>query len=98
MVARSPLPCLVLSFLAWLGLCTAGATDDRSLNVPPEGFRALFNGKNLANWRGQIAEDPRAVAKITQGLSQEEIKKRQRDADEKTFAHWRVEDGVIHFD
>src|SRR5262245_2944109 len=98
MIARSSLPRLVLSFLASFGLCAAASSDERPLNVPPQGFRAIFNGKNLDNWRGQIAEDPRAVAKITQGLSREEIEKKQQEADKATFAHWTVEDGVIHYD
>ena len=28
----------------------------------------------------------------------EEIKQKQLAADKKTFAHWTVEDGVIHYD
>lgn len=96
MATRSFLPCLVLSFLVSFGLCVAA--DEKPLNVPPQGFRALFNGKNLDNWRGQIAEDPRDIAKLTQGLSREEIEKKQQEADKATFAHWKVEDGVIHYD
>jgi len=72
--------------------------DVQKLNVPPKGFRALFDGKTLANWRGQIDEDPRRIAKVTKDLSDAEIKQLQEAADQKTLAHWKAEDGLIHYD
>src|SRR4051794_7955078 len=45
---------------AALSLCLVGlavAADDKpaaKLNVPPEGFTALFNGKDLTNWQGLV--------------------------------------------
>ena len=41
-----------------LAVATLGA-DDRPLNAPPAGFTALFNGKDLANWR-QDEKDAKA--------------------------------------
>ena len=96
MVARSSLVCLVASSAAWFGLLASA--DDKAINVPPQGFQALFNGKDLNNWRGQIAEDPRDVAKITKGLSPEQIKQKQEAVDKETLAHWLAEDGLIHYD
>ncbi|MGE3808093.1 MAG: DUF1080 domain-containing protein, partial [Gemmataceae bacterium] len=58
----------LLGGLAMLLVTTARSADDKG-NVPPDGFKALFNGKDLNNWRGQIAEDPRDIAKITKGFS-----------------------------
>ena len=46
----------------------AGPTDNR----PPEGFTALFNGKDLTNWKGVIPLGQRAK------LSGEELEKRQQ--------------------
>ncbi|MEX0716956.1 MAG: DUF1080 domain-containing protein [Planctomycetaceae bacterium] len=88
--------CLVVGLA--LAFANVAAAQDRPLNQPPEGFTALFNGKDLSNWRGQIAEDPRAIARSTQGKSPEEAAKLQADADKLTMEHWLVEDGVIHYD
>lgn len=76
----------------------SAAAKDKSLNQPPEGFEALFNGADLDNWRGQIAEDPRDIATITGDMTPEQIQQEQIEADETTFKHWKVEDGEIHYD
>jgi hypothetical protein len=60
-------------------------------NTPPEGFIALFNGKDLSNWQGLIDMKERAK------LSPEERTKRQKEAD-KDLVHWTAQDGVLHFD
>ena len=88
----------VLSLFAGLGLCLAASAGDKALNVPPEGFRAIFNGKDLNNWRGQIDEDPRVVKKRTAGKSEAQIKQMQEAVDTKTMEHWKAEDGLIHYD
>jgi hypothetical protein len=62
-------------------------------NVPPEGFVALFNGKNLDGWKGLVA-DPIKRAK----MSPEELAEAQKKADEQMREHWRVEDGVLIYD
>ena len=61
--------------------------------VPPEGFRALFNGLDLRGWKG-LVEDPKARAKMTP----EELAEKQAQADERMRAHWKVEDGALVFD
>lgn len=91
-------PACVLASLPLFGLCLPASASDENLNQPPEGFRAVFNGKNLENWKGQIAEDPRTVAKITKDLTAGQVEQKQAEADAKTFEHWTVEDGVIHYD
>ncbi len=85
---------LFLSLVAGIASCSGGEPREGA----PAGFRALFNGRDLGNWRGQIHEDPREVAKITRGLSAQEIERKQEEADAKTLAHWIVQDGAIHFD
>ena len=70
----------------------ASATDD-SNNTPPDGFNALFNGKDLAGWKGLVA-DPKKRAE----MSSEELAAEQEKADASMRAHWTVVDGVIVFD
>lgn len=62
-------------------------------NTPPEGFIAAFNGKDLAGWKGLVA-DPPARAKMTP----EQLAKAQEEADKSMREHWKVEDGVLIFD
>jgi hypothetical protein len=62
-------------------------------NTPPEGFHALFNGRDLTGWKGLVG-NPKTRAE----MSEEERKSAQAVADEKMRAHWSVKDGVIVFD
>jgi hypothetical protein len=68
-------------------------TDAKTQNVPPEGFTALFNGKDLTNWQG-LVKNIHARKK----MSTEEIAKAQVEADKIAHAHWSVKDGVLEFD
>lgn len=66
-------------------------------NQPPEGFTALFNGRDLTGWKGLPAsplDNPikRAAA------SKEALAKAQAAADENMKAHWKVTDGVLEYD
>jgi Domain of Unknown Function (DUF1080) len=82
--------------VAVLGAAPSGAgADDKAGpkdNTPPEGFTALFNGKDLSNWQAAIPIMTRDK------LSQEERAKRQKEADEDTMPHWTVKDGIIIHD
>ncbi len=71
----------------------AVSDDKRPDNTPPEGFFALFNGKDLEGWKGLVA-DPKKRAAMTP----EELAKAQVVADEKMKAHWTAKDGVLVFD
>ena len=62
-----------------------------ALNDPPEGFVALFNGKDLAGWRGGTTENP---AKRL-ALPAEEREKLDRESIEDIHKHWRVEHGEL---
>ena len=62
-------------------------------NVPPEGFVALFNGHDLAGWRG-LVKDPPARAK----MSADELAAEQAKADQRMRDHWKVENGEIVYD
>jgi hypothetical protein len=74
-------------------LAAAGAAGARAAdNVPPPGFIALFNGRDLANWHGLIELPQR------QKLDPEALKARQAEADAKMQSHWSVRDGVLTYD
>ncbi len=76
-----------LFWSAALVLCAAtlvSAADP----VPPKGFRAVFNGKDLTGWYGW---NPHLSAKLT-GEKLEANRKEQRAA---FVNHWRVENGEL---
>src|SRR5260370_1579593 len=83
------LAAIVLAFAAMPS--RSADTKSQKDNTPPEGFTALFNGKDLTNWKG-LVELPQRTK-----LSPEELTKAQKEADKK-LSHWKVEDGVIRFD
>jgi hypothetical protein len=62
-----------------------------SPNVPPAGFKALFNGKDLEGWRGLGHTNPYEIAKWTD----EQKKEKQAAADADMKQHWRAEGGEI---
>jgi len=62
-------------------------------NIPPEGFKTLFNGKDLTGWKG-LVKDPKQRAKMTP----EQLAAEQKKADESMNQHWKVEDAALVFD
>lgn len=60
---------------------------------PPEGFVAIFNGKDLTGWKGFVA-NPKQRAE----MSPEELAEAQMAADAEMRAHWKAVDGVLEFD
>ncbi|OAV84599.1 hypothetical protein PTTG_31167, partial [Puccinia triticina 1-1 BBBD Race 1] len=90
-------------FLVILCLLTSASftlADDKAKladNTPPEGFTALFNGKDLSNWKGlpkAPLDSPANRAKATP----EQLAEAQKAADESMKAHWAVKDGALEFD
>ena len=66
-------------------------------NTAPEGFTALFNGRDLTNWKGLLKgpnDNPAKRAK----LSPDELQKAQAEADENMRKHWKVADSALEFD
>jgi hypothetical protein len=59
----------------------------------PKGFVALFNGKDLSDWKGLVG-DPEKRAK----MSPLDLSAAQAKADENMRQHWSVVDGVLNFD
>ena len=81
----------VLTSIGWTA--TKKGAKRRRLNRPPKGFVALFNGRDLAGWKG-LAGNP----KTRREMSREELAKAQAKADEDMRAHWKVVDGTLCFD
>ena len=85
------LPALTATTLVILCSMTPLAAAEPGLNVPPEGYRALFNGKDLAGWRGMGTDNPYQLAAKTEADRAAFFAKNQPGSD----AHWKVVDGVL---
>jgi hypothetical protein len=70
-------------------LCLIVASSAEAIDPsPPEGFRAIFNGRDLQGWYGL---NPHSVARKEGAEKEAELKKMRDD-----FAnHWRVENGEL---
>ncbi len=60
-------------------------------NQPPEGFSALFNGRDLTGWWGLKTEDP----SVWMALPPEKLEVKRKASLSDIQQHWRVEDGVL---
>ncbi len=77
----------MFAILVAASLTTGQAKD----NTPPEGFTALFNGKDLTGWQG-LVEYPK------RDKDPEKYAAQVKAANEKYLPHWTVKDGVLHYD
>lgn len=71
--------------------CTLNAADTPD-NTPPEGFVALFNGKDLTGWKGLVG-NPKTRAT----MPLDELTQKQAEADKRAAEHWTVEDGALKY-
>ena len=78
-----------MSFVA-MSVCLCAAAVSAAENAPPEGFKALFNGKDLAGWYG-CSLNPYKLAE----MSAEERKKTLEEQNITFKAHWSVENGEL---
>jgi hypothetical protein len=60
-------------------------------NTPPEGFTALFNGKDLTGWQG-LVELPK------RDKDPEKYAAQIKEANEKYLPHWTVREGILTYD
>ncbi len=84
---------LLVTCLVW---CTAAlGTEPQQLpdNVAPPGLVALFNGHDLAGWKGLVADPPQRAK-----LSADALAQAQEQADVRMRAHWQIQDGTLVFD
>jgi hypothetical protein len=86
----------LVSFVLITGMALTaakGAAPERAQTAKPlpEGFTALFNGKDFTGWHGQKTMDPRKF----EALSADEKAKALADGAADMKKHWRVDDGVI---
>jgi hypothetical protein len=90
-------------------LAVAGRAADEKAgpkdNMPPPGFTALFNGKDLTNWQGLATVSDkgddgktRQVPVFLSRLSPEERAAKQKEANEKVLPHWTAKDGILTYD
>ena len=66
-------------------------------NTPPPGFTALFNGKDLAGWKGLLKGPNDNPLKRAQ-LAPDKLAEEQVKADQSMKEHWSVANGEIVFD
>ncbi len=71
-------------------LCTAAFARAEDAQ-PPVGFVALFNGKDLAGWRGGDTFDPRKLAEMPDDKRAEQLANWTADMGQ----HWRAEGGEL---
>jgi len=77
--------------IAFAVLFAASLVTPAPDNTPPEGFTALFNGKDLTGWQG-LVELPK------RDKDPEKYAAQIKAANEKYLPHWSVKDGVINYD
>jgi hypothetical protein len=87
----------LVAFCGWLALAlpVRGADEEKAGpkdNMPPEGFIALFNGKDLTGWQGLVELPQRAK------LSKEQLAEKQKAANERILPHWTVKNGILLYD
>ena len=63
----------------------------------PKGFVHMFNGKDLTGWKG-VPKSPYDNPEERAELSPEDLAKVQAEANALMQEHWKVEDGVLHYD
>jgi hypothetical protein len=73
------------------GLFLLAPTLAAEENVPPEGFTALFNGKDLSGWHGMGHFDPRELSAMS---DDDRAKKHAADLED-VKQHWTVENGEL---
>ena len=68
------------------------------IETAPEGFVSLFNGRDLAGWRGITREEGFNIPSKRRAMLPEKRWELQAKADEDMRKYWHVRDGVLFFD
>ncbi len=94
-------PVFVFSAACFLAAAAAITAED---NVPPPGFTALFNGKDLSGWYGWGTQDPADLWNMPEAERAEYKRKsiegglldaKGNDKGDHVNAHWSVENGEL---
>jgi len=92
-----PLTLAVLAFVLVSFAYVATSTGaEQALNKPPKGFVALFNGKDLAGWKG-LLKGPYDNPSKRATLTPDRLNELQKEADDDMRANWKVADGALVF-
>jgi hypothetical protein len=98
---------LISAVLALLFLANAFVDSQKvfaETNVPPTGFTAIFNGKDLSGWYGWSTRDPSELWAMTaqeqasykkQSIEGGLLDKKGQPVADHLLAHWRVENGEL---
>ena len=78
-------------FFALLMPLSLGSLHGQENNQPPEGFVALFNGKDLSGWHGMGHFSPIKLSKMSPDERDSMRDKNAADVE----AHWSVRDGLL---
>ncbi|MBN1816585.1 MAG: DUF1080 domain-containing protein [Sedimentisphaerales bacterium] len=89
--------CKTVPFATFVWMLFASMSVMAQSQSIPEGFIPLFNGHNLAGWKG-LLKSPYDNPIRRAGLSEQERKQLQDQADELMRQHWTIKDGVLCFD
>ena len=92
MLTRGSASWVAISFSVAIGVSFGhGVVSHGGENTPPEGFKALFNGQDLAGWHGMGHFDPRVLAAMSE---EDRAAKRAKDLED-VAQHWSVENGEL---
>jgi len=69
-----------------------------TVKLCPDGFKPLFNGKDLTNWKGVTTQEKFDNPKVRHAASIEKRAEMQKIADQQMIDHWHVRDGALFFD
>ncbi len=67
-------------------------------NKAPEGFTALFTGKDLTNWKGVTRKEKFDSPLVRQAATPAKRAEIQKIADEEASQHWHIRDNAFYFD
>lgn len=82
------LPTLIALIACLLLIVPVSAQNN---NQAPEGFTALFNGKDFAGWTGGTTRNPEEI----KALPEDQAKAWRKKMQEGVAKHWRVADGEL---
>ncbi len=84
----------VLTLFLGILLCAGSLhAQENAEPRPPEGFTALFNGKNLSGWKGLVGNPETRTQ-----MSDTELAVARKEANQRMRKHWKVVDGALEFD